>query len=224
MATQLIDNTINDAFTPIDKKYMKYDGPNFSFNIIHLAQTIKGHLTKDEAKYIDKKFYEKLSQTSDVQGIPHQVVTNQLPIENTVSKVFVPIIKLGDVYDDEGVLVSVDEVIETTGITKKEAEKLYKNEPVKEECYFQRTNKSIGRSTSTLVYTPDQNGILKYMPNEAIKELEPNAIAIVEQYHRTHKQFKITATAEMIYIKPERNDLSRDERLLVTPLYGIKAQ
>ena len=28
MATQLIDNTINDAFTPIDKKYMKYDGPN----------------------------------------------------------------------------------------------------------------------------------------------------------------------------------------------------
>ncbi|MFO0004921.1 MAG: hypothetical protein ACK559_27705, partial [bacterium] len=98
-----------------------------------------------------------------------------------------------------------------------------KNEPVKEECYFQRTNKSIGRSTSTLVYTPDQKGILKYMPNEAIKELEPNAIAIVEQYHRTHKQFKITATAEMIYIKPERNDLSRDERLLVTPMYGIKA-
>ncbi len=114
-----------------------------------------------------------------------------------------------------------------TGMTKQKAEQLRNYDNITESCEFKQTRRSIGKAAISCIYIPDEDGILQFRPYLAISKVEDNAKAIVNKYHKLKKQFKISASAQLTYIKAkfgEDSEIDSQQVSIYTFLYNIKPQ
>jgi hypothetical protein len=230
MASEWIQRAISGINKTVDTRFEKVNnikGMNLNTRLFVLGQKVYGYFTPDDEELvIDKDLRAKLSKTQHIQDV-NQIMktTNKLndsnlytPLvtssklvdlskkvyDNTINDIVIPVV-LGkrDDYDIKSrpTESQIESLIELTGITKEKAEKLSTYEEVNESCFFKKTNRSIGKAKISCVFEPEQDGILQYRPYLVIARLQDNAKAIVKKFHESKKQFKISASAQITYIR-----------------------
>ncbi|MFO0003831.1 MAG: hypothetical protein ACK559_22150, partial [bacterium] len=75
----------------------------------------------------------------------------------------------------------------------------------------------------TCIFKPSPTGILQFNVIRTIQELKPNEVKIVEKYLATKKQFKVSASIDCVFIKPEVDNVEREEAMPTTSVLKVKA-